>query len=672
MQHNNPETDFNQGNLINNYNLLVDALRVIDVNYDQLDNDGACKGLSLNYILYTATDRTEYLTYLNFIDSLKDKQAIDALVNEYQKKKDEGKILWVAVDMEDEQGNQERISFPFEKIMRIMEGVQKAQKNKSYKSIRANLDRNFIFFTHKLGLAQLLKSARIAEGKIMGINMGKHFIVLERITGGFYIFEPNRIRYRKKIPKLLKNEDEVANELIDNFRMYGSDNNVGFAIQFISYGDKNRDIDDAIQEFSSALNKNQEFVSLISQYNHGKLSRVELALLLHEKILNSIKENASTGIDQSIIEFDGKLVEFLNSEKNYLDQKSINSLIAHNAAHKALDSVAYLWKSSWLDIATRCNEATLTKKLLLNGANPNKADARGFTPVHTAAQEGNLESLRELLAHGGDPNVQNINGFTPVYAAAACGYGEAVKILLASGGDDTIKNEHGVSPLYAAAAHGHLNCVKELINYRSISDKELKFLLYVAVENGHSTIVRELLTYNISAILKFEDVKTLLMEATKRNHVEVVRVLLSMDVYRSNVELCLDLAKTKKMSDLLNCEIIFYKVKSLLTSKQGFFSTSYTKILAQAQKLHPDYFEEKLLKLLNAGVLNNNDLKELCTSKLVNHLHSPAVLDKLLTLANEQNINLNKKEMEAIKSRYSKECKKNDIDSVKLNVNRND
>ena len=92
----------------------------------------------------------------------------------------------------------------------------------------------------------------------------------------------------------------------------------------------------------------------------------------------------------------------------------------------------------------------MVQLLLDRGADPNKANEGGWTPLHEAAQNGHTVVLQLLLDRGADLNKANESGFTPLYTAAFAGHKYVVKLLLDRGADPDLTNDDGNTPLEMA------------------------------------------------------------------------------------------------------------------------------------------------------------------------------------------------------------------------------
>ena len=89
------------------------------------------------------------------------------------------------------------------------------------------------------------------------------------------------------------------------------------------------------------------------------------------------------------------------------------------------------------------------KKLLLAGEDVNAQDLNGWTALHFAAQEGDVEITKLLIDSGADISAIDSNGNTPLWVATINShYGtEVLEALLSNRADPKQKNIHGVSPI---------------------------------------------------------------------------------------------------------------------------------------------------------------------------------------------------------------------------------
>ena len=95
-------------------------------------------------------------------------------------------------------------------------------------------------------------------------------------------------------------------------------------------------------------------------------------------------------------------------------------------------------------------------------------DFSGNTPLHTACVHGQLDVVKLLTREiGCDPNNTNNEGLSCLHLAAQHGHMPLVRYLVEEVGSDmTLEDEHGRSPTYLAAGGGYLDALKYLIEER--------------------------------------------------------------------------------------------------------------------------------------------------------------------------------------------------------------
>ena len=73
--------------------------------------------------------------------------------------------------------------------------------------------------------------------------------------------------------------------------------------------------------------------------------------------------------------------------------------------------------------------------------------------IHKAAEDGNIEAVKQHLAAGTDVNAKEEDGSTPLHQAAWEGHTEVAELFIAKGADMNAKMEDGDTPLDLAKGH---------------------------------------------------------------------------------------------------------------------------------------------------------------------------------------------------------------------------
>uniref|UniRef100_W5K1I7 E3 ubiquitin-protein ligase HACE1 n=1 Tax=Astyanax mexicanus TaxID=7994 RepID=W5K1I7_ASTMX len=145
-------------------------------------------------------------------------------------------------------------------------------------------------------------------------------------------------------------------------------------------------------------------------------------------------------------------------------------------------------KRSLLHIAANCGSVECLVLLLKRGANPNYQDISGCTPLHLAARNGQKKCMGRLLEYNADVNIcnnegltatvlclldsgadinrPNVSGATPLYFACSHGQRDTAQILLLRGAK-YLPDKNGVTPLDLCVQGGYGETCEILIQHHA-------------------------------------------------------------------------------------------------------------------------------------------------------------------------------------------------------------
>ncbi|XP_022603642.1 caskin-1 [Seriola dumerili] len=173
--------------------------------------------------------------------------------------------------------------------------------------------------------------------------------------------------------------------------------------------------------------------------------------------------------------------------------------------------------------------------------NVNFQDTDGFSPLHHAALNGNLELISLLLESQAAVDIRDQKGMRPLHYAAWQGKAEPMKMLLKSGSSVNSQSDEGQIPLHLSAQHGHYDVSEMLLQHQSnpcIVDNGGKTPLDLACEFGRVGVVQLLLSSNMCAALlepKKGDTTdpngtSPLHLAAKNGHIDIIRLLIQAGI----------------------------------------------------------------------------------------------------------------------------------------------
>ena len=162
------------------------------------------------------------------------------------------------------------------------------------------------------------------------------------------------------------------------------------------------------------------------------------------------------------------------------------------------------------------------------GADINRSDERGITPLHIVSQEGHVPVAQLLLSHGANIHARYNALWTPLHLAAQCGHLELVNLLITHGAMVNGPRDD-FSPLHFAAQEGHFEIAQLLLSHGANIRAQYHngwTPLHLAAQEGHPDMVNLLIEQGASLEAQNEQGFTPLHSAVFSGKVDTIQVLL--------------------------------------------------------------------------------------------------------------------------------------------------
>ena len=150
--------------------------------------------------------------------------------------------------------------------------------------------------------------------------------------------------------------------------------------------------------------------------------------------------------------------------------------------------------------AVRAGDTVKVRRLLAETpAAVNAKDALGDTPLHVAAQVGDLELVKLLLAANADVNARANAGWTALHWAAYWSHREMAELLLRNNANVNAKNSAGYTPLHWAAWRDNNALAELLLAHKAdvnAADHDRRTPLHYAVFWSGTNVVQTLIAHH--------------------------------------------------------------------------------------------------------------------------------------------------------------------------------
>nr|XP_044993551.1 kinase D-interacting substrate of 220 kDa isoform X3 [Jaculus jaculus] len=214
---------------------------------------------------------------------------------------------------------------------------------------------------------------------------------------------------------------------------------------------------------------------------------------------------------------------------NYVEEENIPALKALLEKCKDVDERNECGQTP-LMIAAEQGNLEIVKELIKNGANCTLEDLDNWTALISASKEGHIHVVEELLKCGVDLEHRDMGGWTALMWACYKGRTDVVELLLSNGANPSVTGlQYSVYPIIWAAGRGHADIVHLLLQNGAkvnCSDKYGTTPLVWAARKGHLECVKHLLAMGADVDQEGANSMTALIVAVKGGYTQSVKEIL--------------------------------------------------------------------------------------------------------------------------------------------------
>lgn len=268
----------------------------------------------------------------------------------------------------------------------------------------------------------------------------------------------------------------------------------------------------------------------------GKIGREDTEEVVEEETTETEETTENTETSETITE------DELNNELDTTQNGSIVDPTVVDLDPKQLE----------LLIAVKNNDIIAVNALLKENVNPNFVDEEGYSPLHRAVLNDNLDVVNVLLSYKDidteiklpyEASVDDwyLGGATPLLVASYTGNADIVNALIEAGSDIRAKDDiDGAATIHIASANGNNEVINILLNKDNTLINEADSmkdtpLHWASIKNQTDTISL-LLANGADTKLTNSDGNTVLHYAAMYGDVNTVNVLLEADSSLASVE----------------------------------------------------------------------------------------------------------------------------------------